>query len=181
MPKEKDPNRNQFVFDFSVPAASLDDASDTDVPSPSDPPSYRDPEAVLAKLHDAMDKGPTPFCKLINDDIRHQVNREMKILYEIWDVPTDEERQAELKVSFHETILFLRRMPFRDTNVMAYMESHKLNSSDIKELLITLAGQFATFKDIDSSEGFRWHATLAAFIRNQVTERTTPKKFQKKR
>lgn len=169
MPKT---NPEQAGFDFSVPAASLDDASDL--------PFILDPEATLATLHHAMSKRPTPFCALIDEDIRHQVDREMRKLYQIWGIPTTAERRAELEASFEETINFLRAFPFRDTTAMAYLEAHELTYDDIQELREALAGQFDIFSDRDSSVGYKRHGSVAAFYRDQATEPKTPKKFLKK-
>lgn len=176
------PNTNpeQTGFDFSLPAASLDDASDVELTSTSGLPLILDPEATLAELHYAMNKRPTPFSALVDGDIRYQVDREMKKLYQIWGVPTTAERRAELEASFAETVNFLQAFPFRDTTAMAYLESHKLTHDDIQELREALAGQFDTFADSYSSDGFRRHGTVAALYRDQATEPKTPKGFLKK-
>ena len=180
MPKKENPNPDQFRFDFSVPPASLGDVPDAQEIPTSDLPLILDPEAALAELHNAMNKRPTPFSKLVNGDIQYEVNGIMKRLYEVWGVPTNAERRAELEASFEETINFLRVFPFRDTNAMAYLESHELTYDDIEELRAALAGQFETFADRDSSDGYRRHGTVAAYIRDLATEPTTPRRFQNK-
>lgn len=180
MPKKEDQSPKQIGFNFSVPAASLADVSGTEATPTSDLPLILDPEATLAELHYAMNKRPTPPCDLIDEDIRHQVDEEMKKLYQIWRVPSNAERRAALEESFDETIRFLQALPFHDTNAMAYIESHELTYNDIQELRAALSGQFDTFADKDSSVGFRRHGTVAAFIRDQATDPKTPKRFLKK-
>lgn len=180
MPKKENPSPDQFRFNFSVPPASLDDVPDAQEIRTSDLPLIHDPEALLAELHNAMNKRPTPFSALVDGDIQYEVNAIMKRLYEVWGVPTNAERRAELEASFEETINFLRVFPFRDTNAMAYLESHELTYDDIEELRAALAGQFETFADRDSSEGFRRHGTVAAFFRNQATDPKTPRTFRNK-
>lgn len=179
MKKKEGPNPDQFGFDFSVPAASLDDDSDADLTSTSSLPLILDPEATLAELHYAMNKRPTPFSDLVDGDILYQVGKEMEKLYQIWGIPTTAERKAALEASFEETIHFLQALPFRNTTAMAYLEVHKLTYDDIQELREALAGQFDTFADRDSSDGFRRHGTEAALYRDQATEPKTPKRFRK--
>ncbi len=181
MKKEKDLNPEQTGFNFSVPVASLGDDSDAELTSTSGLPLILDPEATLATLHHAMSKRPTPFCELIDDDIRYQVDKEMRKLYQIWGIPTTAERKAALEASFEETVNFLQAFPFRNTTAMAYLEAHKLTYTDIQELREALAGQFDTFADSYSSDGFRRHGTVAALYRDQATEPKTPKRFLKKR
>lgn len=179
MPKKEYLNPDQFSLAFSVPAPLTDDVSDADEIGTSDLPLIHDPETVLAELHYVMSKRPTPYSDLVDGDIQYEVNRIMKRLYDIWGVPTDRERREALETSLDETIAFLQSLPFRDTTAMGYLESHDLTSIDIQDLREALAGQFETFTDLNSSDGYRRHGTVAAFFRNQVTEPKTPKKFRK--
>lgn len=180
MPKKEIRNPDQFSFGFSVAAGSLDDIPDAELTSTSDLPLILDPEAYLAKLHYAMSKRPIPFSEIVDEDIEYEVTAMMKRLYEIWGIPTDAERRAALEKSLDETITFLQALPFRDTNAMAYLESHELTYDDIEELRAVLAGQFETFADLNSSDGYRRHETVAAFFRNQATEPNTPNRFLRK-
>lgn len=180
MPKKEIPTSpDQFSFDLSVPAPSLDDVSSDEIFPPTSLPLILDPEAYLAKLHHAMSKRPIPFSEIVDEDIEYEVTAMMKRLYKIWGIPTDAERRAALEESLDETITFLQALPFRDTNAMAYLESHELTYDDIEELRAVLAGQFEIFADLNSSDGYRRHGTVAAFFRSQATEPKTPRKFLK--
>ena len=178
MPKPKDgePAAHQPSF-FSVLGPPLPPEPHEDEFPPLD---IVDPEANLARVHEAMQKRRHRE-PIIDNDISHEVEAQRKALLQLWGVPSGAEKKVQLLESFQEAIAFLEVLPFRGTTAMNYMTANNLTYQDIEELRAILAGRYQIFADPDSSDGFRRLGTEAAYYQDQTTSPRTPRKFLKKK
>ncbi len=175
MPKRTNKESPAFQASFFAIVDGPPTLVEPDEPLP--PMQVFDPEANLARVHEAMQKRHHPD-PIVDGDIQREVEAQRQALLKLWGVPTDAERSAELRESFEEAVFFLQTLPFRGTNAMDYLMNNELSHDDREDLRALLAGQYQVFADLSSSEGVNWYGTEAAFLRDRATQPKTPRRFR---
>lgn len=142
-----------------------------------------DPEKIIADLFQYYNQKPRSrggrMHRIIESDFRRQVATLMKFLYELWEVPTTQEKTAQMIGQAEEAIQYLQLVYVDDaysTTAWDWIRQPENLTTRQIEVLRGILSRATYAQDPASSEGVTIYSSPAAMAKHQTRDAQTKKR-----